>query len=167
MENKMLTERLSLDRLRLEDHQFITELLNSEGWIKFIGDRYVHSEEEAKAYIGNILDSQNIYYWVVKTKNGNIPIGIISFLKRSYLEHFDIGFAFLPRFHSQGYAYEAASKTLNMVRAEPKYNPVLATTVPANINSIRLLAKLGLHFAKEIEVGGTKLHIYSSIKAVP
>jgi [ribosomal protein S5]-alanine N-acetyltransferase len=165
MQNEILTQRLILNILTLEDHQFIIELLNSEGWKKFIGDRNVHAKEEAIAYISKILSSQNIYYWVVRTKDGDIPIGIISFLKRSYLEHFDIGFAFLPEFHGQGFAYEAASEILDMVKAASKYDLVLATTVPGNINSIRLLEKLGLYFEKEIEVGGEKLHIYTSSKA--
>ena len=50
-----------------------------------------------------------------------------------------------------------------IVSKNPRYSPVLATTVPQNINSIKLLTKLGLHFEKEIEVEGEKLHIYKSV----
>ena len=162
MQNHFLTERLFLDILTKEDYEFIIQLVNSKGWIEFIGDRNVHSKEQALAYIDKILNSQNIYYWVVRIKDGNIPIGIISLLKRDYLENFDIGFAFLPNFGGQGYAYEGAKEILSFISTMPEYNPVLATTIPNNVNSIKLLIKLGLHFEKELEIRKEKLHIYTN-----
>ncbi len=162
MQNRINTKRLHLDLLTLEDHDFILSLVNSKGWIKFIGDRNVHSKDEAIAYISKIRNTQNLFYWVVSMKEENTPVGIISFLKRSYLDHFDIGFAFLPEFTGYGYAYEAANEVLLMVSKYPAYDPVLATTIPQNVNSIKLLNKLGLHFEKEIEVENERLHIYSN-----
>lgn len=162
MQNNISTNRLHLNILAKEDFEFIIQLVNTKGWIEFIGDRNIHSKEESVAYINKILDAKNICYWVVRIKNGNIPIGIISFLKRDYLEDFDIGFAFLPEFTGHGYAYEAAKEILSMVSTYPEYNRVLATTIPNNISSIKLLVKLGLHFEKELEVGDQKLHIYSN-----
>src|SRR5438128_1908546 len=141
MQNNAETNRLFLDMLTTADSEFILSLVNSKGWIEFIGDRNVHSKEEAVAYINKILNSQNLYYWVVRTKCGNIPMGIISFLKRDYLENFDIGFAFLPAFTGNGYAYEAAKQILSLAEIQ-EYNPILATTVPGNAKSIRLLTKL-------------------------
>ena len=162
MQTSIATKRLHLDILTTEDHEFIISLLNTKGWIEFIGDRNIHSKEDAIAYINKILNSPNIYYWVVRIKNGNIPIGIISFIKRDYLESFDIGFALLPEFGGNGYAYEAAKEVLTIVSTNPAYTPILATTIPDNVNSIRLLVKLGLHYEKEIEVGNEKLHVYSN-----
>ena len=77
-------------------------------------------------------------------------------------EVFDVGFAFLPEFNGYGYAYEAAEKVLSIVAKDPRYSSVLATIIPHNTNSVRLLTKLGLHFEKEIETGGEKLHVYSN-----
>ena len=109
-----------------------------------------------------IIAAPNIYYWVVRLKDENVPVGIISFIKRDYLENFDIGFAFLPEFNGQGYAYEAANEVLSVVRKNPEHPIVLATTIPRNLNSIKLLLKLGLHFEKEIETGNDQLHIYTT-----
>lgn len=160
MQNNISTQRLSLDLLTTSDDEFILELVNSRGWIEFIGDRNVHSKEDAIAYINKILHSPNIYYWVTRTRDSNTPTGIISFLKRDYLQHFDIGFAFLPEFMGKGYAYEAAKAVLSMVRTQPGYETVLATTIPGNESSIRLLTKLGLQFEKELLQGKEKLHVY-------
>jgi [ribosomal protein S5]-alanine N-acetyltransferase len=167
MQNSILTQRLTLNFLAREDDEFIIHLLNSKGWLEFIGDRNIHTKEEALAYINKILGSQNIFYWVVRLKDGNIPIGIISFLKRDYLENFDIGFAFLSEFMGQGYAFEASKEILSIVKKHPEYDPVLATTLPGNIPSISLLSKLGLYFEKELEVNNEKIHIYTNAGAAP
>src|SRR6476469_5304 len=151
-----------LNILSIEDHEFIRQLVNTKGWLEFIGDRNVHSEKEAIEYVNKILNSPNIYYWVVTIKETKTPVGIISFLKRDYLEHFDIGFAFLPEFTGNGYAYEAVKEVLSLVRTNPLYNPVLATTIPTNTSSIKLLIKLGLHFEKQMAVGQLQLDIYTT-----
>ena len=162
MQNRISTDRLQLDLLTPDDHEFILSIVNSSGWIEFIGDRNVHSKDDALAYIDRIRNTQNLYYWVARLKDGNTPIGIISFLKRDYLEHFDIGFALLPEFQGHGYAYEGAKGILEMVNGHPEYHPVLATTLPQNVSSIQLLVKLGLRFEKEMEVGEDVLHIYTN-----
>jgi len=162
MQHTIVTDRLILNLLGLDDHDFILRLVNSKGWLEFIGDRGVHTKEDAIAYMNKIISSQNIFYWVVRIKDENIPVGIISFLKRAYLENFDIGFAFLPEFNSNGYAYEASKEVLSLVGKMSEYATVLATTVPRNVNSVKLLNKLGLHFENEMEVENKKLHIYSN-----
>jgi [ribosomal protein S5]-alanine N-acetyltransferase len=163
MQQHISTKRLHLDLLTLADDAFIISLVNSKGWIEFIGERNVHSKEQAIAYISKIISTPDLFYWVVRVQATNTPIGIVSFLKRSYLDNFDIGFAFLPESNGQGYAFEAAKEVLLMLdRQQPLYHPVLATTVPSNVQSIKLLTRLGLHFEKEIEVDGERLLVYKN-----
>ena len=161
MQQQINTERLQLKLLDLNDHDFIISILNTEGWIKFIGDRDVHSKEDALAYINKIMSNPNIFYWVARIKENNQPIGILSFIKRAYLDHFDIGFAFLPEFNGQGYASEAA-KELLLIAGNASYYPILATTIPQNQPSIKLLTRLGFCFEKEIEAENTVLHVYNN-----
>lgn len=162
MQTEINTERLILNLITEDYDDFMLALVNTEGWLQFIGDRNVHSKQDAIAYIKRIKNTQNLFYWVVRLKDMHTPLGIISFLKRSYLEHFDIGFAFLPEFNGCGYAYEAAEKVLSIASKKAEYSPILATTIPQNTSSIKLLIKLGLHFEKELEVANEKLHIYSN-----
>jgi [ribosomal protein S5]-alanine N-acetyltransferase len=154
------TDRLVIQPIRKTDAPFILDLLNTEGWLQFIGDRNVHSLEEAGAYIDKILTAENLFYWTVQTKENKTPIGIITFLKRDYLDQFDLGFAFLPEHGKKGYAYEASKGALLFVRNELQYETVLATTLPANRNSIQLLGKLGFRFLKEIDHTNERLHLY-------
>ena len=163
MFTNLTTQRLSLHTLAMEDVDFIQELVNTPGWLQFIGDRNIHSKEDAINYINKINSSLNIYYWVVRLTETRAPVGIISFIKREYLEYFDIGFAFLPQYSGKGYAYEAAKVVLTTIGSMPQHPTVLATTVPDNVSSIKLLTKLGLRFERELEEGGEQLHVYSIV----
>lgn len=154
------TARLLLTPLTVADAPFILELVNTEGWLQFIGNRNITSPPEATAYIQKILANPNISYWVVQRKDNQQPIGIVTFIKREYLEHLDIGFAFLPNVAKHGYAYEATSAVLHKLISERHLSHILATTVPENTNSIKLLKKIGLVFEKEMGVGTEKIHVY-------
>lgn len=159
---KLDTERLLLTLLQTEDADFIQELVNTSGWLQFIGDRNVHSPEDAAAYIQRILGNASVCYLVVRLKGENIPAGIITFIQRDYLEHPDIGFAFLPAFSKKGYAFESAVAVLDYAVQQKKYSTILAITVPGNKDSVRLLTKLGLQFDKEIERENEKLLVYAT-----
>lgn len=154
------TDRLLLKKLSRGDEDFIFNLLNSEGWIKFIGDRNIKTTEDAEAYIQKISDNPTTDYWTVSIKESGEKIGLVTLIRRDYLEHPDIGFAFLPGFGKKGYAEEAASALLNELIKEQDIKAVAAITVKDNINSIRLLEKLGLRFEKEIERDNEILLLY-------
>jgi [ribosomal protein S5]-alanine N-acetyltransferase len=167
MQSKVETNRLFLDLLTMEDCEFMISLVNTKQWIEFIGNSNVHSREDGIAYINKILRSKSFYYWVVRIKESMVPIGVVSFLKRDYLKSFDIGFAFLPEHTGKGYAYEATLEILRIVHSSGEYSPVLATTLPSNVSSIKLLKKLGFQFDHEVEVKGEKLHVYSNSGTAP
>lgn len=75
MLTKLATERLSLEALTAGDGEFIRELLNTKGWLQFIGDRNIHSKEDAINYINKINTSPNFYYWTVRLADTLEPIG--------------------------------------------------------------------------------------------
>jgi RimJ/RimL family protein N-acetyltransferase len=162
MQNEFTTNRLYLQQLTLTDKAFIVELLNTPGWLKFIGDRQVRTTDAAEGYIGKILQNDNVKYWVVKLKDSDIAIGVITFIKRAYLQHHDIGFAFLPAYSGKGFAYEAAAAVLQHVAADKAHTHILASTIKDNKNSIALLEKLGLSFDKEIKVEEETLSLYGA-----
>jgi RimJ/RimL family protein N-acetyltransferase len=159
---KLTTERLLILPLTVSHSQFILKLVNTEGWLKFIGNRHVTIEVEAVAYIERILSHKHISYWVVQLKDSKQSIGIVTFIQRDNLDHPDIGFAFLPEYGNKGYAYEASKAVLNKLIKDKQLSYILATTIPENISSIKLLEKLGLRFEKEIEVDEQKLLVYGT-----
>lgn len=161
METGILTDRLFITEVNLADAGFILELLNTEGWKQFIGDRNVNNIEEATAYIQKILDNPSFSYAVVRIKEEGIPIGMVSMIKRDYLDHHDIGFAFLPAYNGKGYAFEAASAVLNHPSTLAAHTRILATALRTNNNSLRLLERLGLVMEKEMLLEGKALFLYA------
>lgn len=162
MQSTYQTQRLILNELSLQDEAFVYELLNTDEWKKFIGERNIKTKEDAGNYIQKIINNTSINYWVVQLIEGKIPLGIVSLIKRDYLDHPDIGFAFLPKYFNKGYATEATTIVINDFIRQPNHQCLLATTVKENKNSIKLLEKLGLSFEKEIQNENVTLLVYSA-----
>ncbi|MEO6304553.1 MAG: GNAT family N-acetyltransferase [Bacteroidia bacterium] len=160
MQSSLTTPRLLIEPLGLNDTDFIFQLLNTEGWIKFIGNKNIQSKEDANAYIKKITENKNYSYLVVRLKENKTELGIVTFIKREYLQHHDIGFAFLPEHAGKGYAYEAASAYLSDLLVNNKFSQLLATTLPENTSSISLIKKLGLKYKEEIKEENEILHVY-------
>ncbi len=160
MQTHFTTERLMLEPLAENHNQFIFELLNTEGWLKFIGDRNIHSTNDALKYIERINNNATIKYWVVSNKEDNKFIGLVILIKRDYLQHYDIGLAFLPQFNGNGYAYEAANALLAYLLKDGGYKNIEACILPENTFSIKLLEKLGLKFKEQITHDNELLSIY-------
>ena len=158
--DKFETQRLNIEKLQIADFTFIKELVNTEGWIKFIGDRNVRSDDDAKDYISKILENSNIHYWVARLKFELLPIGIVTFIKKDYLPYWDIGFAFLSSYMGKGLAFEVVSAALKKILVEYNKEPILATTNKHNSSSIRLLKKLGFTYERELKNDGKILQVY-------
>jgi RimJ/RimL family protein N-acetyltransferase len=161
MQNKYETQRLVLNEINPNDAEFILELVNTPEWLEFIGERNIGSVAQANEYIGKIITNPKSNFWVVRTKDQQEAIGIITFIKKDYLEYHDLGFAFLSKYTNKGFAYEASMAVLSDAIKHFNYKNILATTVKANTNSIKLLKKLGFQFQKEIENDGDQLMVYA------
>lgn len=162
------TERLILREFTLDDTAFIIELVNTPGWLEFIGDRNIKTEEQARSYLKNgPLKSYNENGFglaMVQLKTEETPIGMCGILKRDNLDSPDIGFAFLPEFMGKGYAFEIANTTLIFAKTIWQLPVVAAITLPNNKSSINLLKKLGLQFIKPLTFPGSteELMLYST-----
>ena len=144
------TSRLTISELTTADAPFIIELLNSPGWLQYIGDRGVKTIDDACGYI---LNGPTISYrtngfglWVVALKDTNIPIGICGLIRRDFLPHPDIGFAFLPQYSGSGYALESAKGVMDFAANVLRLPVVTAITNDDNTSSLKLLFKLGFDF---------------------
>jgi len=161
MYRQIETERLLIRPINSADKSFILALLNTKGWLQFIGDRNVKNEIDAEKYIQSILDNKNSFYNVFELREIKMPIGIITFLYRDNYQFPDIGFAMLPEFEKKGYAFEATNKYLEEIANEKKVNKIIAITLPENTNSIRLIEKLGLKYEYKFADKSEILHLYS------
>lgn len=140
-QNLFLREFVDADAL------FIVELLNSPGWIKFIGDRNVHSEMDALSYLHNgpmkTYALSGFGFWCVCLNETSDAIGMCGFIQRDYLPAPDLGFAFLPQHLGKGFGFESAMLSIDLAKNKFAINSLVAITDHENIASIRLLEKLG------------------------
>ena len=158
---ELITDRLTISPLQLEDAGFVLELVNSPGWLKYIGDRNIHTLEAAEEYIRTgpwtTAEQHGFSLLRVALTGSDIPIGMCGFLKRDFLDHPDIGFAFLPVYEGQGYATESCKAVLNHFSEKLNLTTVLAMTHPGNKKSQALLQRLGFKFTKQFPVNNGSL----------
>lgn len=152
------TARLRLRELVEDDAGFMLELLNQPDFLRFIGDRGVRDLEQARSYLreGPIASyaRHGMGMYVVELREGGAPIGLCGLVVREGLPGPDIGFAFLPAYYGQGFAFEAARATLDLAHGALSLPRVLAIVSPGNARSIALLRRLGLRDAGTITLPG-------------
>lgn len=152
------TGRLALRRISAGDAAFILELLNDAAFLRYIGDRGVRTLDDARAYIEKgpaaSYARHGFGLWLVERRHDGAPLGICGLLKRDSLADVDIGFAFLPAYRGQGYAFEAADAVMAHGRRALGLDRIVAIVSPDNAGSIRLLGKIGLVFERRIDLNG-------------
>lgn len=150
------TDRLSLRHLSTADVQFVLQLLNEPSFIRYIGDKQVRTLDDARKYLlEGPVKSYATYGFglnLVELKPDRTPIGMCGLLQRDTLPGPDIGFAFLPDYWNQGYAFEAAMAVMKHARENLGVDRVLAITSPDNDASAKLLTKIGLRFDRIVKL---------------
>ena len=164
MEKLLETQRLHLREFTPEDAPFMVKLMNSPGWLKFIGDRKVYNEEDARKYlVEGSIESYRTYgygFYIVIRKEDMVPLGTCGLTQRPFLKLPDFGFAFLPEYTGQGYAFEVAVACLNFIRDTLDIKQLMAITRPDNAKSIRLLQKLDFSFSETIQDKKEDVSVY-------
>ena len=150
------TERLSLREMSGADAEFVLEILNDPGFLRFVGDRGVRTVGEAARYADERFAASygrnGFGLWLVETREGKTPVGICGLLKREELNVVEVGYAFLPPFRSRGYAFEAAAAAKAYARDVLGLPRLYAIVNPDNAVSIRVLEKLGMEFERPVRL---------------
>lgn len=160
----LLTDRLELAPLGLDDAPFVLVLLNTPGFLRFVGDKGVRDLEGARRYL---VDGPLASYAAngfgllrVALRDTGAPIGICGLIRRPGLDDVDLGFALLPAYEGRGYAAEAARATLAQGRDAHGLRRVVAITDPGNAASVRVLERLGFARERRIELHGEELLLF-------
>ena len=153
------TERLQLRRVHEGDAAFMLDLLNQPTFLQFIGDKGVRTLADARTYIvtGPLASYElnGFGLYMVMLKSSGEAIGTCGILKKPALSHPDIGFAFLPNYWNQGYAYEAAAAVIEHAKSACGLTHICAVVDPENAASIKLLQKLGLERTGRVQLAPT------------
>jgi [ribosomal protein S5]-alanine N-acetyltransferase len=144
------TNRLVIRKITEQDFHFIFRLLNEPSWIKYIGDKGIKTEDDAKNYIktGPIQMYKDFGFglFIVTLKENAVPIGLCGLIKRPSLENIDLGYAFLPEYTGKGYAFEATKAVIQYGKEQLSIDKIVAITTIDNLNSEKVLLKLGFSF---------------------
>jgi RimJ/RimL family protein N-acetyltransferase len=141
------TERLQIRPTGVQDAFFIFKLMNTPAWLRYIGDRKINSEAGAAAYIREKMLPQLVRlgfsnYTVIRRSDGK-KLGSCGLYDRPGVDGIDLGFAFLPEYERQGYAFEASLRLLQAAREDFGLEKVFGITDRENFPSQNLLEKLG------------------------
>jgi RimJ/RimL family protein N-acetyltransferase len=150
------TRRLRLREVTPDDASFILLLLNEPGWLRYIGDRGVHTLDDARRYLDEgprrMYAQHGFGLWLVERREDALPLGLCGLIRRETLPDVDIGFALTESQQGHGYAFEAAAATLDYARDALRLRRVVAIALPDNVASTRLLDRLGLRLEGTIRL---------------
>ncbi len=150
------TERLLIRPTSEKDAELIYELLNTPKFLKFVGDRQIHSIQVAEQYIKTQmlpqLSTLGYSSYSIITKADGSKVGTCGLYNRDGVDGIDIGFGLLPQYEGMGYAYESAYRLMRAAFEDFEIEEIKAITAKENISSQRLLEKLGLEM-----IGTTRL----------
>ena len=152
------TPRLRLRQFVPDDAGYIIEQVTDPLWRRFIGPRDVHTHAEARAYLERgplaMYRTHGFGLWAAESRSARSVIGMCGLIRRDGLDDVDIGFALLPAWRGQGYAFEAAAATLRYGHAECELSRIVAITAPDNERSAALLTAIGMRHEGSVELPG-------------
>jgi [ribosomal protein S5]-alanine N-acetyltransferase len=149
-----ISNRLLVREFQPSDVHFIVRLVNTHGWLQFIGDKNVRTTDDALGYLSNgpfgSYRKFGFGMWHVSRTDNGESLGMCGLLQRQGLAHPDLGFAFLPEHQGKGYAFEAASATVAHGFGHFDLNTIFAITMRENVRAQALLKKVGMSFDRDI-----------------
>jgi [ribosomal protein S5]-alanine N-acetyltransferase len=158
------TERLDLVPFTLADAPFMLEMLNDPGYLRFVADRGIRTEEEAARYLAGgpiaMYERHGLGLLRVVRRSDGESLGICGLLRRDALEDVDIGFALLERHRGFGYAREAADAVVRHGTTILGLRRIAGIVLAENGESIGLLGALGMRRERAIDIGGEALELY-------
>ena len=142
----ILTERLILSPFSESDAEFFCELVNTPDWIKWIGDRHIHSTQDALQYLQNgplkLWRDKGYGPFVACDRLTGHKMCYVGWVKRDHLDYPDLGYACLPSFYRQGYVHEACAHLIELAANAKEWPHIYAFTLPENTASVGVLEKL-------------------------
>ncbi len=144
---EIITERLCLRQITMNDNQSLFNLRTDETVMKFIDKprpKYIHETNEFIQKINLETGNNESINWGVSLKNNDTLIGTIGFW-RIMKEHYraEIGYMLHPSHHGKGLMTEGLKAVLGYGFDTMKLHSVEANVNPLNAASVALLKKLG------------------------
>lgn len=161
------TTRLQLQPCQIEDVQLVHALWTNERVRYFLFDNRVISPDEAHSFVEDSLANFEQYgygLWLVFKRDIAHLVGFAGFLG-SEDETPSLIYGVHPDFWGYGYATEAASAVLSYALEKLALPKVRADVDEPNIESVRVMEKLGMRQTGRAVVNGHPLLYFEKLRS--
>ena len=160
----LITERLTLRQLVINDKQEIFTLRSDSEINKYLDRQLSNTIDDARNFINKVNDNINkndSLYWAITFSEKNILVGTICLFGFSdENDKCEIGYELLTNFQGQGIMKEAVEKVVDYAFNTIKVKKIEAFFHRDNQNSIKLLEKLSFRDSNEPDKTDTGLICY-------
>ena len=135
------------------DIQLLYELNSNPNVIKYVHEPAPTIENITSILHNNILPQYTLYgmgRWAVHIKSNNEFIGWCGLKYIKETNEVDLGYRFKENYWGKGYGFEAAKATLDYGFNNRHLKKIMATALPENIASWKIMEKCGMEFMGEI-----------------
>ena len=165
------TPRLLLREFHEEDAAAFYVLGSDPEILRYTGDpggglqSVAHAKEILQSHALSDYRNYGFGRWACVDRATEAVIGSAGLKRLSDLDEVDLGFRFLPAYWGQGYATEAGREILSYGFDRLQLPRVIGLVDAANLASIRVLEKLGLHANGSLEYHGEHTLLYVAERA--
>ena len=158
------TQRLTLHRFTEADAPLILQLNSDPDVIRYVHERVLQTEDEARAIILNIILPQyekNLGRWAIYIKTSNEFIGWCGLKHLPAKNEIDLGYRLIKNAWGKGYATEAAKHTLQYGFDKLQLPLITGKAHVENMASIKILEKIGMQFIREEMENDCPVKVYT------
>ena len=155
------TTRCELTTLQSCDLDLVIKLYTNAEVRRFLGG--VVNRDSIRLRFLKMLESNiETQYWVIRVKDNNFSIGIVSLGKHHNNIDTEISYQLIPEWWQKGYGTEATKAVVTYGLTVLDLPRVIAETQIDNVASCRLLKRIGMHLERTVERFGAKQGIFTT-----
>lgn len=156
----LVTNRCKIIKLQKSDYENVRELYFDEDVRRFLGG-ISSSERFDNKFNDMVFSEENLFYWVVRLKDSNEFIGLVSLDKHHDDLNTEISYQFRKVWWGHGLAEEVIRGIVDYAFDELKLKKLVAETQSANNRSCNLLLKVGMSLEQIVTRFGSEQYIFS------
>jgi ribosomal-protein-alanine N-acetyltransferase len=146
------TDRLLLDRMRLEDAQDMVAMQQDDRFVEAFGHR--STPEHVRGFVTRSVETwERLGYglWTLRDLETGVFVGRggIRPVTIDGVDEVELGYAFLPEWWGRGLATEMSRTALEVGFERLELPDIVAFTMPTNVRSRHVMEKLGFTFERD------------------
>ncbi len=162
----METTRTIFSKPNPADYEDLLSLYTNKSVRKYLGGPVTKAKFDDK-FADFFSTKSPECYWIVRQKDTNQFIGMVYITIYHDKLHYEISYQLHPEFWGKGYGSETVQKTIDYAFQELKLKELYAETQKKNLQSIKLLEKLGFELLQEEQRYGEIQSIYTKTNTLP